>query len=243
MPWPTAAIEALRTRPATAEEAADQQRCEAARAALAQSTELIGDMSETRGADPSFSVAEESARASSPAANGLFLYRLVRALRPAKVVEFGSAVGVSGSYLASALRANGSGHLVTVEGAPSRQRIAQRTIESVAPGVTTSRCAVFEDALDALDEADVFFLDGHHHYDPTLHYVAEACARMRRPAVLVLDDVANHSERMDRAWQDLAVDPRFAHAQLFDRIGLLALGEPEWHDLPSTSLLDRLRRR
>jgi predicted O-methyltransferase YrrM len=200
-------------------------------------------MSERRGAEPDIVVAEESARASSPAANGLFLYRLVRSFRPEKVVEFGSAVGVSGSYIASALRANGSGRLVTVEGAPSRQRIAERTIESVAPGVTESRCNVFDEALDALDGADLFFLDGHHHYDPTLHYVAEACARMRRPSLLVLDDVANHSERMDRAWSDLAADDRFTHAQLLDRIGLLALGEPEWHELPKQSFADRLLRR
>jgi predicted O-methyltransferase YrrM len=243
MAWPARAVAALYEAPVRPAEAADRQRVEDARAALARSDELVGDVADRLGAVGTIPVPDETARASSTERDGLFLYRLVRALRPRTVVEFGSAVGISGAYIASALRANGSGRLVTVEGAETRQPIAARTIESVAPGVTRSVRALFDEVLDVLDGADLFFLDGNHHYEPTLRYVTEAVDRMARPAVLVLDDIAGHSERMDRAWSALAGDPRFTAVQQVDRTGLLALGEPVWHDLPAPSLRDRLRRR
>jgi predicted O-methyltransferase YrrM len=207
-----------------------QRRCEELRHQLESSTELGGDMG-----DPeqglAILVSAETRLASSPARNGLFLYRLVRAFRPHAVVEFGSALGISGIYLASGLVANGQGRLTTVEGVDSRRRIAERTIESAAPGRTRCITARFTDALGELDGADFFFLDGHHDYEPTLAYVSAAVERFRTPALLVLDDVANYTEGMDKAWQELSADDRFSHALLIGRIGLLAMGEPEWPGL------------
>lgn len=49
---------------------------------------------------------------------GRTLYALVRALKPAHVVEFGSWKGCSGSHLAAALQANGYGELVCVDPYP-----------------------------------------------------------------------------------------------------------------------------
>jgi predicted O-methyltransferase YrrM len=209
-----------------------QRRCEDLRHQLESSSELIGDMGDPdQGA--AILVSAETRLASSPARNGLFLYRLVRAFRPEAVVEFGSALGISGSYLASALAGNGQGRLTTVEGVDSRRRIAERTIESAAPGRTRCITARFTDALGELDGADFFFLDGHHDYEPTLAYVGAAVERCHTPALLVLDDVANYTEGMDKAWQELSADGRFSHSLLIGRIGLLALGEPAWPGLRS----------
>jgi predicted O-methyltransferase YrrM len=46
---------------------------------------------------------------------GRLLYALVRATRPATVVEFGMSLGLSGIHLAAAVRDNGSGRVVTTE--------------------------------------------------------------------------------------------------------------------------------
>jgi predicted O-methyltransferase YrrM len=50
----------------------------------------------------------------SPAA-GRLLYSLVRATRPTTIVEFGMSFGISAIHLASAVRDNGSGRVVTTE--------------------------------------------------------------------------------------------------------------------------------
>jgi predicted O-methyltransferase YrrM len=46
---------------------------------------------------------------------GRLLYSLVRASRPANVVEFGMSLGISAIHLASAVRDNGEGRVVTTE--------------------------------------------------------------------------------------------------------------------------------
>ena len=50
----------------------------------------------------------------TPAA-GRLLYSLVRAARPGTVVEFGMSLGISALHLASAVRDNGAGRVVTTE--------------------------------------------------------------------------------------------------------------------------------
>ena len=49
------------------------------------------------------------------AESGRLLYSLVRASRPSTVVEFGMSLGISAIHLASAVRDNGSGRVVTTE--------------------------------------------------------------------------------------------------------------------------------
>jgi predicted O-methyltransferase YrrM len=46
---------------------------------------------------------------------GRLLYSLVRATRPSTIVEFGMSLGISAIHLASAVRDNGSGRVVTTE--------------------------------------------------------------------------------------------------------------------------------
>lgn len=58
---------------------------------------------------------------------GRLLYSLVRAARPATVVEFGTSFGVSTLYLAAAVRDNGSGRVVTTEMSRTKVDAARRT--------------------------------------------------------------------------------------------------------------------
>ena len=46
---------------------------------------------------------------------GRLLYALIRAARPATVVEFGTSFGISTIHLAAAVRDNGTGHVVSTE--------------------------------------------------------------------------------------------------------------------------------
>ena len=46
---------------------------------------------------------------------GRLLYALIRASRPATVVEFGTSFGISTIHLAAAVRDNGTGHVVSTE--------------------------------------------------------------------------------------------------------------------------------
>ena len=57
--------------------------------------------------------------------SGRLLYSLVRASRPATVVEFGTSFGISTIYLAAAVRDNGGGQVITTELSSSKARQAR----------------------------------------------------------------------------------------------------------------------
>jgi len=58
---------------------------------------------------------------------GRLLYALVRATRPDTVVEFGMSLGISALHLASAVRDNGTGRVVTTELSAAKVTAAKKT--------------------------------------------------------------------------------------------------------------------
>ncbi len=61
------------------------------------------------------------------ATGGELLYNLVRAVRPATVVEFGMSFGISTLYLAAAVRDNAAGRVITTELSKEKIAAARRT--------------------------------------------------------------------------------------------------------------------
>jgi predicted O-methyltransferase YrrM len=65
---------------------------------------------------------------------GRLLYSLVRATRPTAVVEFGMSFGISAIHLASAVRDNGSGRVVTTELSATKIATAKHTFTETGLG-------------------------------------------------------------------------------------------------------------
>jgi predicted O-methyltransferase YrrM len=68
------------------------------------------------------------------AAGGRLLYALVRAVKPAAVVEFGTSFGISTLYLAAAVRDNGTGRVITTELSAAKARAARQTFAATGLG-------------------------------------------------------------------------------------------------------------
>jgi predicted O-methyltransferase YrrM len=83
---------------------------------------------------------------------GRLLYALVRATRPATVVEFGMSLGLSGIHLAAAVRDNGSGRVVTTE--LSKAKIAAAKNNFDAAGLADVITVLEGDALQTLADVD-----------------------------------------------------------------------------------------
>lgn len=79
---------------------------------------------------------------------GRLLYSLVRATRPQTVVEFGMSLGLSGIHLASAVRDNGSGRVVTTE--LSAEKIKTATRNFAEAGLAEHITVLEGDALSTL---------------------------------------------------------------------------------------------
>lgn len=83
---------------------------------------------------------------------GRLLYSLVRAARPATVVEFGMSFGISAIHLASALRDNGTGQVVTTELSADKIAAAKKTF--IQTGLEDLITICEGDALSTLAELD-----------------------------------------------------------------------------------------
>ena len=83
---------------------------------------------------------------------GRLLYSLVRSTRPAIVVEFGMSFGISAIHLASAVRDNGAGRVVTTELSTSKIAAAKKTFADT--GLDDVITILEGDALSTLESLD-----------------------------------------------------------------------------------------
>jgi predicted O-methyltransferase YrrM len=83
---------------------------------------------------------------------GQLLYALVRASKPATVVEFGMSLGISAIHLASAVRDNGAGRVVTTELSAAKVTAAKKTFADT--GLDDLITVLEGDALTTLADID-----------------------------------------------------------------------------------------
>jgi len=223
-PEPTvAAVGRALTAAAAAPEAPEREwidRIEGLRAELGRSDEVIRSARSTWTGEQadgervrSSPVARLALEQSKSERWGRVLLHLARELDVRRALELGTCVGLSTAYQAAGLElAGGEGRLVTLEADPSRVELALANLERLGLGAhVEARAGRFEDTLDpalqSAGELDLAFVDGHHQLAPTLDYFERLTACLRRPGVILLDDIT-WSEGMRRAWARIAADPR-----------------------------------
>jgi predicted O-methyltransferase YrrM len=124
---------------------------------------------------------------------GRLLYALVRAARPATVVEFGMSLGISAIHLAAAVRDNGSGRVITTELSAAKVSAAKKTFADV--GLDDLIEVLEGDALRTLKDldgpVDFVLLDGWKElYVPVLDLLEPRLA----PGTLVVADNTSMTE-------------------------------------------------
>jgi predicted O-methyltransferase YrrM len=122
-------------------------------------------------------------------AQGELLYLFTRALGARRVVEFGSSFGISTLYLATAVRDNGGGRVVSTEIEPAKCRAARASLDRA--GLTGVAEVLEGDALDTLTTVDgpidLVFLDGWKDlYLPVLELLTP---KLRAGALILADNV------------------------------------------------------
>ena len=121
---------------------------------------------------------------------GKLLYMLARSTGASNLIEFGTSFGISTLFLASALRDNGGGHLITTEFEPSKMaRARQHLTEAGLLDLVELRegDALATLSTDLPDTVDLLLLDGAKPlYADILHLVE---ARLRTGALIIADNV------------------------------------------------------
>jgi predicted O-methyltransferase YrrM len=151
---------------------------------------------------------------------GTFLHLCARSFGARTILELGGCAGISGCYLASAETCE---RFVTVEGSPDLAALARASLLGVSDRAEVAN-ELFDDALDRLlptfaDGIDLAYVDGHHRYDTTLHYLARLEPHLGRGALVVFDDI-RLSRGMWRAWRAVEERPGFSFTVDAGRFGL-----------------------
>jgi predicted O-methyltransferase YrrM len=154
------------------------------------------------------SVASIAKRSSVTRRQGALLYRLAKWYRPAAVIEAGTGIGISTSYLASGAVHAG---LTTIEGSPAKYNFAREHTGVYGAGGLEFLLGTFDEYFERLVEKTpdrtLFFIDGDHRYLPTMQRVRAILAQERFSVTLVILDDIHWSDEMERAWKEACAGP------------------------------------
>ncbi|MFZ9387770.1 MAG: O-methyltransferase [Chitinophagaceae bacterium] len=138
---------------------------------------------------------------------GQLLYRMARYFSPRTLIELGTSLGITTSYLA---RACPEASLYTLEGAPEIARLARENFEAMQLGNIRLVEGDFDDTLgkilEGIPQLDFAFIDGNHRRDPTEAYFHQLLARSHPGSVFIFDDI-HWSRGMEEAWGTVCAHP------------------------------------
>jgi predicted O-methyltransferase YrrM len=132
---------------------------------------------------------------------GKTLYALIRALQPETVVEVGSGTGCSSTHMAAALKANGGGHVTTVDRGNTPQIPADlQVFVTILPGDGIDYLALLPD-----NSVDFILEDADHTKDMCAAIGELAKTKLKPGGVLMAHDAAHFAVGADvKAGYDLA---------------------------------------
>lgn len=145
--------------------------------------------------------ADFAKRAMSPIYYCESLFRIVEWIKPHRVLELGSCVGISSLSMAIT---SANVHVDTVEGNPFLSNYASQLHQKFKiPNVQVYN-NLFDDFLaqNKNSKYDLILLDGDHQYDATRRYIDKLWPLLSDRGVIIMDDI-HWSTDMDRAWKTI----------------------------------------
>jgi predicted O-methyltransferase YrrM len=139
---------------------------------------------------------------------GQLLYLLARASRARTVVEFGTSFGISTLFLASAVRDNGGGQVITTELQADKARRARASFDAAGLGdLVELRVGDARETLEDLPgPVDLVLLDGW--LDLRAPILKLVHPRLRPGSLVVVDDIDLYQDQaFNQEFSDFIEDP------------------------------------
>lgn len=153
------------------------------------------------------SVQSIAKNAAKPAKLGQLLFRMVHHYQPANLIELGTSLGITSSYLALG---NPAGKIWTLEGAGSVAQKARENFEAIQLSNISLIPGNFDNTLPLLlrdcSSVDFAFIDGNHRLVPTIRYFEQLLGKLHNESILVFDDI-HWSREMEDAWETIRQHP------------------------------------
>ena len=176
-------------------------------------------------------VRDQYYRAASPETWCKFHYLMAKNFNAKNYLEIGTNLGVSGSYILSAVKRHKDGKFVTMEGAPKLCEIAEKQFHTLASSNQFQIIqGLYQNTMPEMYnmpiQFDMAFIDGNHKYDPTLEYFLEIKKKIGEKTILIFDDIYNTDE-MKRVWDKIIQDPEVNFSIDLYKLGIVILDKTE----------------
>lgn len=164
------------------------------------------------------SIASIAKNAAKPAKFGQLLYRMVRHYQPKTILELGTSLGITTSYLSLA---KPDATIITMEGAKSIAETAQQNFKTLKLQNISIQEGNFDQTLpsfiktlrgsdsyriEGLSLLDLAFIDGNHRREPTERYFNQLLPITHNDSILIFDDI-HWSADMEQAWETIQQHP------------------------------------
>ncbi|MBI5856986.1 MAG: class I SAM-dependent methyltransferase [Sphingobacteriales bacterium] len=150
------------------------------------------------------SIARNSAKSKK---YGQLLYRMAGYYSPKTILELGTSLGITTSYLSLA---NPGAKIITIEGACEIADIAKQNFSNLQLTNIEPVIGNFDNklttVLDNFGEIDFAFIDGNHRQMPTERYFEQILVKTNNNSVLIFDDI-HWSPEMEGAWSNIKSHP------------------------------------
>lgn len=128
------------------------------------------------------------------------LFRIVRYYQPSNMLELGTSLGITTSYLAEG---NKNSFVYTAEGSSAIASIAMQNFTALQLKNIQITQGDFNQTLEPLlnriGKIDFAFVDGNHRKTPTLEYFEKILYHSHASTILIFDDI-HWSKEMEAAW-------------------------------------------
>lgn len=136
------------------------------------------------------------------------LFSLTQWLKPKKVLELGTSLGVSTLYIS---KSGSTAEIITIEGC---NKIAEKAAQAFKlynadniKLINGDFDSVLVSTLKESGKTNLFVIDGNHRKQATLRYFEQCLAHADEKAVFVFDDIYWSAE-MAEAWQEIKSHPK-----------------------------------
>ena len=174
-------------------------------------------------------IASIAKHAAKPKKLAQLLFRMVKEYQPQHILELGTSLGLTTSYLSLA---KPDASLITMEGSKEIANEAQKNFQSIGLKNIILNEGNFDLTLAAvirgLSSIDFAFIDGNHRQHPTERYFQELLSKAANNSILIFDDI-HWSKEMDAAWETIKNHPSVRCTVDLFFIGIVFF-RPEFHE-------------
>lgn len=150
---------------------------------------------------------------------GQLLFRIAHFTQAKTILELGTSLGITTSYLATAHQHS---HCHTIEGCPHIAHIASKNFKTLSIDNINLSIGNIDNLLPNILSTsapfDIIFIDANHRREPLKTYFEQSVQHIHSHSIMVIDDI-HWSKEMEKAWNDIC-----KHQQVTTTMDLFELG-------------------